>query len=104
MNTDPNIVKNTVKGIVQTCLHVANAQPGYSLADLYNAGTKDCIPDSHEWIFEFIKDGLTPEVIHYCVSTQAAQENYLQIWNSTNAYLSHFGFAEHTVEPIELSV
>ena len=99
MNTSPEVLKDTVKGVVLVLDYINNVDLPCNLGDIYMSFDGKIHPDANTWVFEFVKDGVTQSLLDY-VKEKGPEENYELIWDMTNRYLSNFGFTPVAPEPV----
>ena len=90
---NPN--KEVVTGVVQVIRYIAEKRhKGISFDGILEAGYRGRAEEAHDWILEFVKDGVLNLKKEYV--DEVMNGNYERIWRSTNDWLENFGY-----EPIE---
>lgn len=86
---DGSRVAKTVEGIVAVLTYVGNHEYPLNLGDIIDSYSH--VGDPHGDIFEFVKDGISKNLIDYIASGDGKKEHYRLIWDMTDRYLHLFG-------------
>ena len=103
MKKVPGLHKEVVMGIIQVIkfLNELMKKDGEtSLTELFSIGTKDRREDSHNFILEFIKDGVVNLTKDQIIKVAAG--SYDGLWESTNENLRQCGYQPEKPEKIDI--
>lgn len=89
-----DLVENCTKGIMQALQYLYRREPdtASNLGDLTRAAWTDVSEESTEWIFEFIKDGITPGLVKGSVEDEETTRNSIRL--ASRGYLKNFCWCE----------
>lgn len=88
----PTIVDEVCDGCMQVLDYLNSGVMNTSMADVMHAGNLGRAEAAHTWIFEFIKDGITPAALKDRLEHPDEMRAHHRI--TTAAYLKNFGIED----------